>query len=836
MIQNLVKNSISQRSEQWYNIRKKLITASDIPYIITNNRYKSKRDVLLGKINTVITESSSIAINYGIKFEPIANEVYSKIYDETVHEIGLVKHPNISWLGASPDGIISKNNEVKLLEIKCLHSRNMPVDPYIEHWIQVQIQLEVTNLEKCELFYCKFAYYDSHQDYLKCSNDHRGIILSSDKTEQYWKLSQYRKFTIIRDQSWFNNKCLNKISKFYNDVQHYKKDSNLRRLKRKRSLSESESSDVPIKRTRNYDKDVQYLEEPAFSEWINVVNYKNYLLNDKILDWFNLYGEKKGYVKDSNVTENEFYGHLKKNKDAFKKLIVQRCRDTFGKSHCIEVDWNSSNGFWKAYDKTLKAIESGKICIVGGILCDLKERKYGASDILLRSDQFNKIFNNFENSGDFDNDLEDVIENNLEDESNLYGHHTYTLINLESKVVHLLKKDNIISSKRDNLPLIISSKILTDILNKIQKHNNTKSFVLSKYYFKNNEKIINNCGSPMIAKIDTKTSNDLYEDVVSNGTAWIKYLRTEGHNLNIYNLSDPKFINMKNTFDYPWHSAKKQIASKNNEITMIWKGHLHGKEECYRKGIYSWKDPRFSGKFFSKKHFNTIDQIVKVNKMRMKCFLPSKIKNINNKEVISSFNEDNAFFIDLEFLSNDNNSAETSTKINMIGVYHKNTYTYFWAYSLSDSDQERIIRDLVTYINLVSLQHNITEPRFYHWSHVDEYIVTNALKKYNINLACHWVDIMKIFISEPIIIRGVYNFKLKNIVSKLEEYGLIESNYSGLNCKDGVSALFTTIKYYKYDLDILEKQGIKNDIVNYNEVDCIVLSQIMKFIRSLGTT
>ena len=209
---NLIKNSISQRSEEWYNIRKFLITASDVPYIITNNSYKSKREVLFNKLSPEIEKTSSIAINHGIKFEPIATQVYSKIYDEKVKEIGLVKHPDISWLGANPDGIITKNNENKLLEIKCLHSRNIPSEPYLEHWIQVQVQLEVTNLEKCELFYCKFDYFKNHQEFLKSPSVYKGTVLSSDKIDQYWDLSKYSKFTIIRDSAWFNNKKIYYIS------------------------------------------------------------------------------------------------------------------------------------------------------------------------------------------------------------------------------------------------------------------------------------------------------------------------------------------------------------------------------------------------------------------------------------------------------------------------------------------------------------------------------------------------------------------------------------------------------------------------------------------------
>ena len=69
----------------------------------------------------------------------------------------------------------------------------------------------------------------------------------------------------------------------------------------------------------------------------------------------------------------------------------------------------------------------------------------------------------------------------------------------------------------------------------------------------------------------------------------------------------------------------------------------------------------------------------------------------------------------------------------MIGVY-KDTYTYFWANSLSDNDQEN--GEIFLYINLTLATHNIRKPCFYHWSHIDEYIITNAFKKYNINLSC----------------------------------------------------------------------------------------------------
>ena len=175
---------------------------------------------------------------------------------------------------------------------------------------------------------------------------------------------------------------------------------------------------------------------------------------------------------------------------------------------------------------------------------------------MLRSDKFNKIFNNYEG-----NDCTSVQE-----ESNLYGHYTYTLINIESKVISLLKNDNIISSNRDNLPLIVTSKILTNILNKIQKHSDTKSYVLSKYYIKNDEKIINNCDNPIIAKIDTDTCNNIYNNVITSGMEWIKYLRVHGDNLDIYDFNDIKFINMKILTTIHGILLKKKLLAKRMKL------------------------------------------------------------------------------------------------------------------------------------------------------------------------------------------------------------------------------------------------------------------------------
>ena len=138
---------IKQKTEEWYNVRKKIITATDVAIILECNPYMKKSELLYNKINDIMTVENNI-IKWGEEYEDIIAEFYSKIKKVKVDKIGLIIHNDYKWLGASPDGIINNN---KLLEIKCIWSRNIGEEVPLMYWIQVQIQLEVCNIENAEL-------------------------------------------------------------------------------------------------------------------------------------------------------------------------------------------------------------------------------------------------------------------------------------------------------------------------------------------------------------------------------------------------------------------------------------------------------------------------------------------------------------------------------------------------------------------------------------------------------------------------------------------------------------------------------------------------------------
>lgn len=142
----------AQRSEEWLELRKNVLTASDVPTAIGENPYQKPFDLLLKKCGKGEPFTGNFATAHGNKFEDEARILYEQKYNEKVHEIGLYIHPTIKWLGGSPDGVTESG---KLVEIKCPLSREIKDEVPIHYMGQIQICMEVLDLESCDFIQYK---------------------------------------------------------------------------------------------------------------------------------------------------------------------------------------------------------------------------------------------------------------------------------------------------------------------------------------------------------------------------------------------------------------------------------------------------------------------------------------------------------------------------------------------------------------------------------------------------------------------------------------------------------------------------------------------------------
>jgi putative phage-type endonuclease len=151
-----------QRSQEWYDFRDERITASDFATALGEHPHGDQLKLLLRKVTRDRTFFTNNAILWGVKYEDAAIQIYEHRNKVNVVEYGCISHPVYTWLGASPDGI---TDDGVMLEIKCPSSRQITGKIPSYYWNQVQGQLEVCELDRCDFLECRIKEYDSREEY-----------------------------------------------------------------------------------------------------------------------------------------------------------------------------------------------------------------------------------------------------------------------------------------------------------------------------------------------------------------------------------------------------------------------------------------------------------------------------------------------------------------------------------------------------------------------------------------------------------------------------------------------------------------------------------------------
>lgn len=180
-LQKLLQNpQIEQRSDEWYERRWNLITASDLAQSLGCGKFGTQRDFYVKKCDESTSRASLPALPplvWGVKYEPVAATIYEKMNNTKLHEFGLLQHQKFPFIGASPDGITS---EGIMVEIKCPYARKPKPEVPTQYYYQIQSQLDVCDLDECDYFECRFKEYSSEEEFVRDTHpEHPGSLLST---------------------------------------------------------------------------------------------------------------------------------------------------------------------------------------------------------------------------------------------------------------------------------------------------------------------------------------------------------------------------------------------------------------------------------------------------------------------------------------------------------------------------------------------------------------------------------------------------------------------------------------------------------------------------------
>lgn len=137
-----------QRTPEWFEARREMLTASDAAAALGVKPYPSYRGNVRQELlrKKVANEPLvSMFVTHGQRYEDEARDFMAAAMGEVCYDVGLVRHADVPWLGASPDGVTHSG---KLVEIKCPLKRVIQPGVVPHHYYpQIQIQMEVADVD-----------------------------------------------------------------------------------------------------------------------------------------------------------------------------------------------------------------------------------------------------------------------------------------------------------------------------------------------------------------------------------------------------------------------------------------------------------------------------------------------------------------------------------------------------------------------------------------------------------------------------------------------------------------------------------------------------------------
>lgn len=311
-----------QKSAEWYAMRQTMLSASDWGTILGVNHYAKPDSVLLKKCGeeSFFPKAAMDAMAWGNKYEDVAISIYEHRNNKKILEFGCIRHPFIDFLGASPDGI---SEDGVMLEIKCPVSRKITGIPPEYYWCQVQGQLEVCELDRCDFLECKLKEYDDEEEYLQDNYEgnyelneyghEKGVVaefyiaqqekyiyfyapvnIIGDKLEKwkkeiqeahevitdnakdniilssfdYWYLEEVSCVPIFRNQEWFNDAKL-KLGDFWEEVLYYR-EMGLDFLKDELNSQKEEKKRIREEKREQKKKEADSKKQKKIKDFINL--------------------------------------------------------------------------------------------------------------------------------------------------------------------------------------------------------------------------------------------------------------------------------------------------------------------------------------------------------------------------------------------------------------------------------------------------------------------------------------------------------------------------------------------------------------------------------------
>ena len=579
------------------------------------------------------------------------------------------------------------------------------------------------------------------------------------------------------------------------------------------------------------------------NSWVSATATRNYLLRDPIVDWLNLYGAERGYERDDAArgydTRLDFTRFIMDQGIAFEAAVAEHFRRL--KSVVTIADDRLRILEPEAMRETLAAMHAGHPVIHQGVLHDPGSQTFGAPDFLVRSDMLEELFPGSQPANEV-----------MAAAPGLGARYHYVVVDAKFTTLHLLKSGEVGNS--GSAPAYKSQLyIYNRALGKLQGYTPGAAFLLGRGWEQTKSRLTTRVTNAF-DRLGRVAMNSKQAKQADAAVAWVRRVRKEGAGWHV--LPEPSvpelYPNATADGDFPWHTAKSQIADELEELTLLWKVGADKRDTAVSKGIKRWTEPRASARALGvtgEKTGPTLQAMIDVNRDGTGAVvLPGHVTAAEADWRRVPVME---FYVDFETVSNLKDDLTRFPEQNgqpliyMIGCGHIHegewVFKTFCTDHLTEADEAKAIDAWLQHMADASRAAGERKASVIHWSFAEpvnyETAYDSARKRHPEKgwPELHWFDLWdKIFRPQPVVVRGALGFGLKAVARALHSHGLIETSW-GDSKVDGLGAM---VGAWRCDEQAVEEGtsmraiDLMQEITDYNEVDCKVMMEILCYLRA----
>jgi hypothetical protein len=576
---------------------------------------------------------------------------------------------------------------------------------------------------------------------------------------------------------------------------------------------------------------VRQLESRAerVERWVAASETRNWVADDPILDWLDLYGAQHGFRSDSEAPaykpETDFQLLANERSAEFRARVIAAVA---ARVDVVAVPGESQD---ERESQTLASLRAGASVVVGGLLRNNRRRTIADPDLLVRSDVW---------SSWFPTTVADEVIRSDAPILGLRGAH-YLPVRIAWRTFDV-EADGHVGNAAEYLPYAVEAWCQADAIGEVQ------GYVPAAYLLGRSQQSPNTCLElENLARVDlvrrTVRGDRTLGVLAERAIEWMRRLWEHGSSWQV--LPEPSvpelYPHARNRRDAPWHRAKREIAEALQELTLLPGISPERRLHAHARGIRRWGDPEASSATLGVTAADAaarLDIVLAANRSSSPLVLPEVIADHSEWREPAPVE----FFVDFETTADFGDAGLRFIAQRGCGRAGKEGWEFDqWTVdALTHSEEGRIIGEWIERMSELCRASGIdlSTARICHWSGAERFAFAHA---YRSALVRHpgnvwpeslpWFDVLgTVFRRIPIGISGAFDYGLKSIGKAMHQAGLVETTWED-DSLDGLAAMVGFVRAAEGGASLPTHPLIRR-IGRYNEVDCRVMMEALSWMRS----